>query len=58
MKAATLTTKAEPEPVCNCLRRFFSQKVSSVKHKNHCPVKQEAILRLHLTKENPCMQTG
>lgn len=58
MNPATLTTKAEPEPVCNCSTRYAAARTSSVQHRNHCPVKQEAILRLHITKENPCMQTG
>lgn len=32
--------------------------VSSVRHKNHCPVKKEAIARLHLTEDNPYVKSG
>jgi hypothetical protein len=31
---------------------------SSVNHRNVCPIKQEAIKRLHLSAENPFVLAG
>jgi hypothetical protein len=43
---------------CNCMNLWSQAAVSSVRHKNTCPVKQEAIARLHLSPENPFVISG